>query len=397
MKTAGQLVSQRVVTGFPEQRLAYVAPEIQRVGAHYCAVLEPRTVQLIGIVRFSNIVAHASTATRIFADLMEDPPLHQVREDESAEAVSRIFEQANPEEITVLSRSGEYAGLITRESLSDWLIEAERRRKRELEVAVEEGRAATEFVEAKARARIDALRSRLEEFEAICVQLAVELRDPLRSLSENAALLVREDAGPLAASAKIAAEQIRAGTERLQGVIDGIIERTRAALQDKWRTFAVVDLNEVVAQALDFLQPQLRERGACVVSAARLPSIEGHYVPLLQAVIGAIAQALRNAAPGRAPSLELWAEESTEGPVLLLRDNAAPGSSGEQAMIAAAAGSPSASAVSATSTEGDLPPSLPTQRVEEPQPAATPAGHVFRCLLGRMVSVAVRPTANPRP
>lgn len=378
MKTAGQLVSQRVITGFPEQRLAYVAHEIQRVGAQYCAVLEPRTVQLLGIVRFSNVVAHASTATRIFADLMEDPPLHQVRENDSAEVVSRVFEQVEPEEITVLSASGEYVGLITRESFSAWLIESERRRKQELQATLEEARAAAEFVEEKARSRIAALRAKLEEFENLCMEITLEFQGPLQAVLGLSDAVLSGAAGDLPPAGFEAVRKIQADAVSLKGVADRLVERARTTMEDKWRTFAQVDLNEIVAQALDFLDGQIQLRKACVVCATRLPVIDGHYVPLLQAVISAIQRALHDAPDGAAPSLEIWCEEADDGPVLLVRDNAA-GATPD------APPSPLGGDAPPSFTEGDLgfqPARPPAARSSFPPSAS----HVHRCPLGRLVA-----------
>ena len=78
MTKAGELVTKRIVIGYPEQRLAYLSEQIAACHAQYCAVLEPGSATLIGLVTFSELAASASTVNRIFADLMLPPPSHCV-------------------------------------------------------------------------------------------------------------------------------------------------------------------------------------------------------------------------------------------------------------------------------------------------------------------------------
>lgn len=121
MHSAKQLISQHVVTGFPEQRLAYLSERIKIVGAHYCAVLQPRSYALVGLVRFSDVAASPGTATRIFGDLMHPPPAGQVHDSDRIEKVIDLL-QNDPLEIAVTRESGEFVGLITPESFIRWLL-----------------------------------------------------------------------------------------------------------------------------------------------------------------------------------------------------------------------------------------------------------------------------------
>jgi CBS domain-containing protein len=119
---AEQLISCRVVIGFPEQRLAYLAPKILECNAHYCAVLKPKTYALLGLIRFSEVVANPSTATRIFSDLMRAPPTVQVYENDPIESVIELLAANNPTEVVVIGQSAEFIGLITPDSAGPWLL-----------------------------------------------------------------------------------------------------------------------------------------------------------------------------------------------------------------------------------------------------------------------------------
>ncbi len=109
-----------MVTGFPEQRLAYLADRIKTVDAHYCAVLKTRSFLLLGLVRFSDIAANPSGGTRIFADLMQPKPAHEVLDTDPVERVIDLVVN-DPHVITVVKASGEFVGLITPDSFLRWL------------------------------------------------------------------------------------------------------------------------------------------------------------------------------------------------------------------------------------------------------------------------------------
>ncbi|MDB6167168.1 MAG: hypothetical protein JWM88_32 [Verrucomicrobia bacterium] len=121
MYSAKQLISRNVVTGFPEQRLAYLAEKIQALSAQYCAVLRPKTYVLVGLVRFSEVAANPSTATRIFSDLMRPVPPYQVFDLDPVEKVLELLAD-DPPEVIVLRRTGEFVGLITPDSFVRWLL-----------------------------------------------------------------------------------------------------------------------------------------------------------------------------------------------------------------------------------------------------------------------------------
>jgi hypothetical protein len=118
---AKQLITRHLVTGFPEQRLAYLSDAIQAASAHYCAVLRPNEFTLLGLVKFSDVVAIPSLGARIFSDLMGPPPRYVVYDVDPVEKVYDLLGN-NPSEIVVTRGSGEFTGLITPESFFRWLL-----------------------------------------------------------------------------------------------------------------------------------------------------------------------------------------------------------------------------------------------------------------------------------
>lgn len=119
---ARQLKTSFIVTGFPEQRLSYLREQIRTVQAQQCAVLEPKTFELLGLVRFSEIAANPGAATRILADLMETPPAYAVREADPVQKVVDLIVAHDPANVVIERNGREFVGLITPESFARWLL-----------------------------------------------------------------------------------------------------------------------------------------------------------------------------------------------------------------------------------------------------------------------------------
>lgn len=321
MQTAKQLLSPRVVTGFPEQRLADIAEDIDRVGAQCCVILDPASLGAIGLVRFGDVAAHAALASRILADLMRPPPVHQLREGDPAEAAAGVFETFGPQEIAVLSPSSEYVGLITPESFSSWLLENERTRKAELERLIAEQKRLVDFLEEKVRARMNEISSALNQFSQVSLTLSHDIRSPLISIRGFADLLARGEGGELNADGQKAAERIQSSATKLELMANTLLDDARQLFAGAARPFAVIDLNEVFNDALQFLDSQIRERQAKITLRNRLHPIDGFYVPILQIFVNVISNAMKFVSSGESPVVEIWTEETDRGIVLSFKDN----------------------------------------------------------------------------
>ena len=232
MQTAQQLLSPRVVTGFPEQRLSDLADDIDRIGAQSCVILDPASLGIVGLVRFGDVAAHPALAARILADLMRPPPVHQLRQNDPAEAAAGVFETFGPQEITVLSPSNEYVGLITPESFSSWLLENERLRKAELERLISEQKRLVDFLEQKVRARVTEMSNALHRFSQVSLTLSHDIRGPLISIRGFADLLVRGEGGELSPDGELAARRIQSSATKLELMANTLLDDARL---DRWR------------------------------------------------------------------------------------------------------------------------------------------------------------------
>lgn len=126
MPIARDLVSRRIVKGFPFERLESLADQIVANRAEICAVIKPRTVSLLGLIRFSDIAANPSISIRILADLMRTPSGVRLLDSDPVERLVEII-HADPDEVIVEAESGAFVGLVTPESFLRWLVTAPNR------------------------------------------------------------------------------------------------------------------------------------------------------------------------------------------------------------------------------------------------------------------------------
>jgi CBS-domain-containing membrane protein len=124
MKTARDCLSNRVVTVHPDQHLIDVVAAVVRQDALYCAVVT-RSGNFLGLVRLKEIVLRS--ADRIFADLVPAIPPMSVDEAVEAETIVKLLRSHRCDEVVVLTKEKQYVGLVTRESLFDWWVRAEKK------------------------------------------------------------------------------------------------------------------------------------------------------------------------------------------------------------------------------------------------------------------------------
>lgn len=321
MQTAQELLSLRIVTGFPEQRLSDLSHEIQQLRAQACVILDPASLQAIGLVRFGDVAANPALAARLLVDLMGALPVHQLRAEDPADAAAGVFETFGPQEIVVSSTTGDYVGLITPESFSTWLLENERSRKAELEGLVSEQKRLVDFLEVKVSNRMAEITDTLNQFTQVALTLSHDIRGPLVSIRGFADFLVQAEGGDLTADGLHAAQRIQNAATKLELMANTLLEDARQRFGGATRKYSSVDLNEVFTDALEFLDAQIRERQAQVILRNRLHLIKGFYVPTLQIFVNVIGNALKFVSPEHSPVIEIWTEETPQGVILSFKDN----------------------------------------------------------------------------
>ena len=123
---------------------------------------------------------------------------------------------------------------------------------------------------------------------------AHEINNPLTVVASNAAMLLEElrELGDVVPAARLAeltrmATEVRAGTERIATIVSGLKTFARAE-EDR---AGIVDLNQVVAVAVDLMTNEIQQRARLVVAYGAVPPVVASDARLGQVIIGLLLNA----------------------------------------------------------------------------------------------------------
>lgn len=318
---AKDLLSSRVVVVHPEQRLSDAAPQLREQRAQHCAVVDEKTHVFEGILRLGDAAALSNSGSRIFADLMGGTPWTRIDEHASAEAILACLSEDRDALLVVLAANGRYVGCITMESAWSWLVHSQALQQRWLEQVFDEQRLLADFLEKKVEQRTTSLRIALEEFRSSSAQLSHDVGGPLRTIKGFVEMLTSGECGTLNDEGRAYVDRIYRAASKVEMLASDILGRAREAGKAAPAPLHTVDLNEVLADAIEFSQALLRERDSLVTHRAPLHAVSGRYVPLLQIVSNLLVNAVKYVPEDRRPEVEIWTEESEGGVLLRVKDN----------------------------------------------------------------------------
>lgn len=119
MATAVYLLSDRVATGFADERLADVALRLARSNAHHLVIIHEFDKTFVGLITLADIAAHGNPGNRILGDLASKTMPVIVGSKDSASIIVDMFERHRLGE-AIVTNAGIYVGLITAESILQW-------------------------------------------------------------------------------------------------------------------------------------------------------------------------------------------------------------------------------------------------------------------------------------
>jgi signal transduction histidine kinase len=170
------------------------------------------------------------------------------------------------------------------------------------------------------RRKGDEIAAKNRELEAFVYTASHDLRAPLVTIQGFASILLADLGESLSEDARFYLERIRTNTGRMERLIDDLLELSRAGRVVG--RFAEVPVGEVVAEALDALQPSLRERGVETVAAEEWPTVPCDRERLLQVFTNLIGNAVKFLGPDHArPRIELGWCDRGDSAEFHVRDN----------------------------------------------------------------------------
>jgi signal transduction histidine kinase len=170
-------------------------------------------------------------------------------------------------------------------------------------------------------AQVDQIRRSLGDFENTCLALSHDIRSPLRTISSYADIVLQEHGAELPAEVSQMISRMRIVATKGEAVAQDLLAQARGSLGVKSRTLVTIDLNEIAADATQFLNAQIAATGAEIRIRDRLASVRGYYTGMLQVMVNLMTNGIKYVPAGRRPVIEVWSETKGTEVRLFLRDN----------------------------------------------------------------------------
>jgi signal transduction histidine kinase len=154
------------------------------------------------------------------------------------------------------------------------------------------------------------LRRREEELVGFAGVVAHDLRSPLARITGYADFLREEAASRLAPVHRDFLERLYGGAQRMQALIDDLLNYATADNQALLRTR--VDLNRLVAEVIRE-RVSATDAGRPAITVWSLPTVDGDPVLLRQVVDNIIGNALKYAPAGQDPAIEITGTPRDDG------------------------------------------------------------------------------------
>lgn len=189
------------------------------------------------------------------------------------------------------------------ETVIDGLLEdISDRKQAEVEI-----RQLNENLERRVRERTAELEAAYHNLEAFSYSVSHDLREPLRAIQGFTQALLEDYAPQLNSSGQEYAQRIVAAANRLEKLIQDLLTYSRLSRTDLQRSR--LDLSEIMAEALSYLEEEIQARQAQVTVEEPLLPVVGDYTTLVQVVTNLLTNALKFVAPEVQPQVRIWTEE----------------------------------------------------------------------------------------
>ncbi|WP_392535006.1 PAS domain S-box protein [Nostoc sp. C117] len=144
------------------------------------------------------------------------------------------------------------------------------------------------------------------ELETFGYSVSHDLRAPLRSM-QGLAQALQEDYGDLLDSdGQEYIQRIVTSAKRMDGLIQDLLDYSRLSrLEIKLR---VLNLREIIAEAINQLETESRSRQAQINIEQPLPEVIGHRTTLIQVLVNLLSNAIKFVPANRQPQIRVWAE-----------------------------------------------------------------------------------------
>ncbi len=150
----------------------------------------------------------------------------------------------------------------------------------------------------------EALTARTADLEAFAHTLSHDLRAPLRSISSFAEVLIKEETELDAAQRNTYLQKIVKAATGMEWLIRDILKLSEVTLAPSAEE--LVRLDEVLSEALRFLEADINRSKAEIQIRTPLPLIRGNRTLVFQIFTNLLANAVKFSRPGEPPKVEIY-------------------------------------------------------------------------------------------
>lgn len=193
---------------------------------------------------------------------------------------------------------------------------AEAARRSKIEKALKDINAT---LEERVVARTQELTKSNTQLDAFAYSVAHDLRAPVRAMSGFASILLDDYSGQLGDDAIEMAGRIVASAERMNQLIQGLLEYSRIGRQKL--ELPPVDLSLVVREALAQLESELEQRNVKPDILGIKHTVLAHRASVVQIVVNLLGNALKFVEPDTIPHIKIWSERHERRVFLWVEDN----------------------------------------------------------------------------
>jgi signal transduction histidine kinase len=153
------------------------------------------------------------------------------------------------------------------------------------------------------------LRRSNEDLEQFAFLASHDLQEPLRTVTTYVQLIQEETAGRFDANDQQYFAAVLGGAERMRHLIDALLIYSQ--VRDGSKRAGIVNMNDVVALAVEHLDGRILEAGATVNVSRDLPLVQGDASQLVRVVQNLISNAIKYAMPNQPVSIDIYAGQSS--------------------------------------------------------------------------------------
>lgn len=176
-----------------------------------------------------------------------------------------------------------------------------------------------EQLEIRVRERTADLEDVIEQLKMFASSVSHDLRAPLRTIQGFAEALLEDYMTTLDPTAQNYLQRIVTAAELTNTLIQNLLDYSR--LSRTQLQLEPVDLNAVVARALEQMAEELQERQGSVVVLNSLPVVGGHFITLVQIMTNLLSNAIKFVAPNIQPKVVIRSEQKQNSFQLWVEDN----------------------------------------------------------------------------